>query len=123
VINYSSDKIQELVTIPLFVTVDKNILSFVYNHINTTNTFRIPLELFCAPAYIPDRPVLVIITPTNVNEIRRTEAFVSDLFLRITCNLARIENKYIIIIIIIIIIDHGLNSFVLNLLPAVLSYY
>ena len=62
------------------------------------------LELFCAAAlFIPDRPVLVIINPTNVNEIRRTETFVSDLFLCITWNLARIEYKYITII----IIDHG----------------
>ena len=60
------------------------------------------LELFCAAAlFIPDRPVLVIINPTNVNEIRRTETFVSDLFLCITCHLARIEYKYIMII------DHG----------------
>jgi hypothetical protein len=61
------------------------------------------LELFCAAAlFIPDRPVLVIINPTNVNEIRRTETFVSDLFLCITCNLVRMEYKYIIIH-----IDHG----------------
>jgi hypothetical protein len=57
------------------------------------------LELFCAAAlYIPDRPVFVIINPINVNELRRTETFVTDLFLRITSNLARIDYKYIIII-------------------------
>jgi hypothetical protein len=29
------------------------------------------LELLCAAAFIPDRPVLVIINPTNVNEASR----------------------------------------------------
>ena len=69
---------------------------------------KLELELLCAAAYIPDRPLLVIINPNNVDEIRRTETFVGDLFLCITCNLARMKYKYIMYI------DHVHGLLLLN---------
>jgi hypothetical protein len=98
----------------IFVSKSKVPVVVEEDELDVEAEVKLELELFCAAAYIPDRPVLVIINPTNVNEIRRTETFVSDLFLCITCSLARMKYRCIyiyVLIMTIILIEPGVPYF------------